>query len=144
MKTKYLLIAADTTVTLNSRFVITYVGDHRQDSTQLRILHQLATDRGWFLSRWDLDIANFVNRIADSLNCLVSSLPFEQHSLACLVRSLKRDKSLPTKPLNNLTQIKFRQLIDENYRYQRQLSVIRHAEASRRNKPKSLITDKCA
>lgn len=144
MKTKYLLIAADSTVTLESRFVITYVGDHRQDSAQLRILHQLATDRGWFLSQWDLDIANFVNRIADSLNCLVSSLPFEQHSLACLVRSLKRDKHLPEKPLTNLTQVKCRQLIDENYRYQRQLSVIRHAEALKRKKPKSTVTDKCA
>lgn len=137
MKRLYLLIVAADYVTLNTCFVHVSIGTTQADLQGYRFLQRFAEENNFFFALRDLRVLQFVSRIATSLSVRAFDLKHMHIDCAKLVRYIKMHKTAPVMPPLTRSAAFFRQIINPAAYFQRQIDVIRNAEARRRNKPKA-------
>lgn len=139
MQRYYYLIVAPGSVKHTSRFFSVSVPETSQGERDKLFLQKWASETQNYWSIRSNESSDFVSRIAESLNTRTSLLPFRRITARCLVNFIKTNKDVPnsaemTREAGHLRQI----LYPTNY-FQRQINVIRKAEAEKRNKPKSVV-----
>lgn len=137
MKRIYLLIVAAGNVSLKSCFLHVSVGSSTTDLQGYRFLQQFAEENNFFFALRDLRVIQFVSRIATSLSVRVFDLKHMHIDCDQLVRYIKMHKTTPVMPPLTRSAAFFRQIINPAAYFQRQIDVIRNAEARRRKKPKA-------
>ena len=138
MKSFYLLITAANCITLSSKYYKIAAGTSKRDQQALSYMRFYAVNKGYYFSVWNNDSAEFVYKIATSLGVNLFQLDFHTINVRDIVKSVKSDKELPSFDSMTASSIYFRNIIDDNFRIQRQIDVLRKAEAKTRNKPKVL------
>lgn len=137
MTSYWLLIDAGEELSISSKYYKVAVSESVYGLKDFSILQQAARTHNWFLQKWSAAAALFIDKIAESLSVRAFQIPLQKKSCKCLVQSLKCSGQLPT--YQSMPR-EARHLIDyliPEVRINRQLSVIRRAEAEQRNKPKS-------
>lgn len=138
MKHLYLLIEADSVISMDSKFYFVQVGDSQQEQRFKRFLIEAAQKNNWFFSRYDNGTTLYLQRVAGSLGQLVCTLGLQSFSSAQLVRYLKQHHKLPAKPILSASQGDALARCNPNYWFKRKISVLRNAEATERKKPKAI------
>lgn len=78
----YLLIIANAQIDSSSGFFRVGVGITDRDAKALQRLQFIANAKGWYLQRWSLQVDEFLNKVAHSLNMEVNHLPFQEIKIA--------------------------------------------------------------
>lgn len=137
MMTAYLMICSGKRITISSKFYKVFVGSTKKDATYLRFLEKYASQRGYYLQKYDNDAADFFDRIADSLNVLKLELNYQAIKVKCLVNYIKLFGITPDMPPLSRNALKVIELFKGKSYYLNQIKVIQRAEAKQRNKPKA-------
>lgn len=137
MKSNWLLIVETEAVSLNTRFYKISVGTSKQDRHDWAYINLYAAMYGHFFEKWSCKVMTFLQDIAHSLNA--DYLGLNVHHISCrdLVKYMVEHGEPPKKPYLTRQQVQIGQLFRPSSYFCRQLNVIRHAEAERRNKPKA-------
>lgn len=134
----YFLIVAKGSVSLTSRFFVVTIPQTKQGVRDFLFLQKWASETNNFWSIRNEEATDFINHIAESLQTLISLLPFKNISARCLVDFIKTYKDVPK--TNQMTRQAgyLRKILYPSANFQRKNIVIHHAEAKQRNKPKSI------
>ncbi len=137
MKTYHLLIVAGSCITRESRFYKVAVGSSQKDIRCCRFLTDNSAAQGHYFQQWCADTCIFLEKIAKSLSVGLHDLQVMRIDISELVSCIKTHRDTPKIPAMSRTAAYARQIIDPAFYFQRQLNVIRKAEAKQRNKPKA-------
>lgn len=137
MKTYYLLIEAGRKIDPATRFFKVAVGQSKNDACCYRFLTKYALEHGYFFAKNSPDVADFLSKIADSINMPLTALHVQRISVSVLVKHIKATGSTPNPSPMTRTAAYQRQIIEPAYYFQTQIKVIQRAEAKQRNKPKA-------
>lgn len=136
MKSYYLLIAAAEMVTKESQFFKVAIGNSSTDKDNLQKLQFFANAKGYFLQKESREVDDFLYKIAMSLGMRVFELNTTEIGIAQMIRHIQKTGAVPATSPISMTESIQRQILDPAYRFQRQINVLRKAEAKQRNKPK--------
>lgn len=137
MKTYYIVIAAAVRITPKTMFYKIAVGKSQIDQKECRFLKEYARQHGYYFSVWNYAASNFVGKIADSLSMAVYDLQMMACDVVQLARYIRHNKAMPkNKPLS-FSAAFARQCLNPSVLFNRQLNVLRNAEAKQRKKPKA-------
>lgn len=137
MKTYYLIIAAAVRITPKTMFYKIAVGISKIDQKECRFLKEYANRHGYYFSVWNYAASDFVEKIANSLSMAVYDLQMMACNVVQLARFIRQNKAMPdNKPLS-FSAAFARQILNPSALFNRQIDVLRKAEAKRRNKPKA-------
>lgn len=137
MKTYYLLIEAGRLIDPATRYFKVAVGQSKYDVSCYRFLTKYALEHGYYFERNSPEVADFLCKIADSINMPLSALQVQKIAISVLVKHIKATGSTPKPSPVTRTAAYQRQIIEPAYYFQTQIKVIQRAEAERRNKPKA-------
>lgn len=137
MKTYYLLIVAGKQIDPATRFFKVAVGQSKNDACCYRFLTKYALEHGYFFAKNSPEVADFICKIADSINMPLTALQVQKIAVTFLVKHIKATGSTPNPSPITRTAAYQRQIIEPAYYFQTQIKVIQRAEAERRNKPKA-------
>lgn len=138
MKRYYILITAESIIDHTSVFYKIAIGSSAAGHHDLQFLQAFAAQRGYYFALYSHEVAAFIIRIAKSLEMKVCDLPFKVVDGHELVSQLKSSKNVAE---NHLTIKRNRVICHRQSTRFHQLSdfsVIHHAEAPQRIKPKVL------
>lgn len=137
----YMLIIAEDTITTSSRFYYVQVGETHKDSVLLSTLSILANSRNWYFKERSSETANFLIKIANSLSIKVYDLNIIKIKISKFLKQF-REVGISTKDdAESREAAQMLALIRPSTYFQRNLSVLRRAEAEKRKKPKSVLMD---
>lgn len=136
MKTYYLMIVADREINSATRFYKVGVGTSKRDASCLHSLQMWCNAHGHYFARIDADVDDFQQRIAKSIGLQVYDLQKTTCTVERLIKYIKEFGEAPSIPPTSNQQTFFRQIIQPAAYFQRQINVIRQAEAYERQKPK--------
>lgn len=136
MNRKWLMIVAEQRITCCSSFYKVTVGNTKQDSRDLSFLQKWAKSKGYFLQIWSIEVAEFYQKIANSLCLELLEMPTLSIKIRDMVKYIKEHKSAPLIPPFSSNRMKIIELFKPQNYFLRQINVIQHAEAKKRNKPK--------
>lgn len=136
MLTFFYLIVAQGSIKQTSRFYIVSVPGTSQGERDRLFLLKWAADTQNYWSIRDNESTDFISRIAESLKTKVSLLPFRRITARCLVDFIKTNKDVPNSAEMTREAGHLRKILYPTAYFQRQINVIRKAEAKQRNKPK--------
>lgn len=137
MKSYHLLIVAGACVGHDTKFYKVAIGTGQKDARCCMILSEFAAAQGHYFERWSHETNLFLEKIAASLSQQLHELPFHKINVADLVAFIKRHRDFPKIPPMSRSAAFARQILDPAAYFQRQLNVLRKAEAKQRNKPKA-------
>lgn len=137
MKSNWLLIVEQESISLNTRFYKISVGTTKQDDHDWAYINLYAAMNGFFFEKWSSQVADFVDNIAESLNSTILDLNIHHISARELVKYMVEHGEPPKKPFLTPSQIKIGHVLRPSSYFNRQINVIRHAEAKQRRKPKA-------
>lgn len=136
MKTNHLLIIETEAPTLSSRYYKVSAGTGKQDEADLAYINLYAAIHNYFFEEWNDTVASFIQQIAQSFGVTILDLNIHHISAHSMVQYMMQHGEPPKKPLLTPHQEKIRSMFRPSSYYQRQINVIRHAEAEQRKKPK--------
>lgn len=137
MKTYYLVIAAAVRITPKTMFYKIAVGDSQIGRKECRFLKEYASRHGYYFSEWNYAASEFVNKIAESLSMAVYDLQVMACDGVQLARYIRQSNSMPNNRPISFSAAFARQCLNPSALFNRQLSVLRRAEAKQRKKPKA-------
>lgn len=114
MNSYYLYIQAGAIIDESASFYKVAVGTSRQANRDYLFLLAHAEQHAHYFELWSADVAEFVNKIAQSL-CR-DSLPLQLVKARDLVRCLKAAESMPLSAAFLHNQHQLRNILDTNYR----------------------------
>lgn len=138
MQSIYILIVADSSVSLASRFFQVWVSCSAQGERDCRFLERWAAETKSYWSVRNNDAADFLQRVATSLHTKVFLLPFRKITARCLVRFIKANHDVPATCEVTRAACHLRRILYPADYYLNKINVLRQAEVKQRNKPKSL------
>lgn len=138
MKRIYVLIVTEGCISLDTHFYKIYVGVSAREQMELKSLYLLSECRNWYFQKQDSGTADFLNKIAKSLSVSVIDLPTAHFSITDFMRHFRKENTVPTIPAKSREAARMREMLRPSTYWQRKHAVIRHAEALKRNKPKSM------
>lgn len=133
----YLMIDADDEVSLESKFYLVTIGQSAQELRYLRFIEAMAQAHNYYFRLYDDEASQFLQKIAASLSVPVYLMGLQMMPAAQLVRFLKQHHQTPPKPQVSAAQSDALSRCNSNYFFYRKNSVLRHAEAIKRKKPKA-------
>lgn len=133
----YLMICSDKRITISSKFYKVVSGSTTKDAAALRYLERYASHRGYFFQRYDHDAADFLMKVAESLNVRIVELNYQTIKAQSLVDYISQFGNTPGMPQLSKSAYRVLELFKPEAYYQRQINVIQRAEAKQRNKPKA-------
>lgn len=136
MKTYYLMIVADGEISSATRFYKVGVGTSKRDASCLQFLQMWCNAHGQYFARIDAEVDDFQQKIAKSIGLQVYDLQKTTCTVERLTKYIRDFGDTPKIPPISKQQSFFRQIIQPAAYFQGQINVIRHAEASERQKPK--------
>lgn len=139
MTRKYLLIVANTCLSLSSKYYIVSVSDSRRGIIDRHFLEEFARLQGHFFHIMDCETSEFLGKIAESFAMQVYDLPLLYIKARFLVRYIKEHKDTPKTAEIGREAANFRLIIDSERYTRHRVSVIQRAEADKRKKPKSVL-----
>lgn len=137
MKSNWLLIAESDTLSLSSSFYKISFGISKQEQKDLAYVRQYATNNGFYFEKWNIEVAEFFRRIADSLGCSILDINLPVCSGREFVKCLINFGKPPKTTLIKKPMVYISKLFRPSAYFNRQISVLRHAEAKKRKKPKA-------
>lgn len=137
MKRTWLMITAGERITYCSNFYKITIGSSKQDERDLLFLQKWADTKGYFLQIWTIEVAEFYQKIANSLCMEIFEMPSMIIKIRDLVKYIKEHKSTPQIPSFSSNRVRTIDLFKPQNYFLRQINVIQHAEAKKRNKPKA-------
>lgn len=137
MKTYYLIIAAAVRITPKTMFYKIAVGKSKIDQKECRFLKEYASKHGYYFSVWNYAASDFVGKIADSLSMAVYDLQVMACDVVQLARFIRHNKAMPKNQPLSFSAAFARQCLNPSALFNRQLNVLRNAEATQRKKPKA-------
>lgn len=141
MNKYYYLIVATSKITLTSRFFVIMVPNTKQGERDGLFLQRWAADTKNYWSIRNHESSQFLNHIAESLKTRISLLPIKRINARCLVDFIKTNKDVPDTSEVSRPAAQLRKILYPSACFQRQINVIRKAEAEKRNKPKSIMIE---
>lgn len=142
MQRFYYLIVANSNVQASSKFFLVSVPETTQGERDRNFLQKWAADTQNYWSIRDNESSYFVARIAESLSTKIHLLPFGRITARCLVSYIKSNKDVPKSTEMTRSAGHLREILYPTSYFQRQINVLRKAEAGKRIKPKSIINGK--
>lgn len=140
MKKMWLLIVAGVCVTAYSKYYTVAVADGVQGNRDFQFLTQWAADNNYYWRQVSEETDTFKAKIAASLGKQLIDLLSMGISARCLVRFIKANGTAPTIHEESRQASFLRQQIKPTAYFQRQINVLRKAEAKQRNKPKPQVS----
>lgn len=137
MKSYHLLIVAGACISLDTKFYKVAIGTGLRDIRCCQFLSDFAAAQGHYFERWSHETNLFLEKIAESLSQQLHELPFHKINVSDLVAFIKRHRDTPKIPPMSRSAAFARQILDPAALFQRQINVLRKAEAKQRNKPKA-------
>lgn len=137
MKSYHLLIVAGACISLDTKFYKVAIGTSKKDVRYSQFIQEYAATHGHFFAIWSEETSIFLEKIAASLSQQLHELPFHKINVSDLVTFIKRHRDTPKIPPMSRSAAFARQILDPAELFQRQLNVLRRAEAKQRNKPKA-------
>lgn len=137
MNTYYLVIAAAVSITPSTMYYKIAVGKSQIDQKECRFIKEYANQHGYYFSIWNYAASNFVGKIADSLSMEVYDLQVMACDVVQLARYIRHNKAMPKNQPLSFSAAFARQILNPSALFNRQLNVLRRAEAKQRKKPKA-------
>lgn len=137
----YVLIVAEENITTSSRFYYVEVGKTHKDGVLLQSLSLLAKSRNWYLKKRSSETATFLMKIAQSLSVKMYDLSIIKIKISKLIKQIREVGISSNDDAESREAAQMRALIRPSTYFQRNLSVLRRAEAEKRKKPKSVLMD---
>lgn len=137
MKSYHLLIVAGACISHDTRFYKVAIGTSQKDVRCCQFLSDFAAAQGHYFERWSHETNLFLEKIAASLSKQLHELPFHKINVADLVTFIKRHRDTPKIPPLSRSAAFARQILNPAALFQRQINVLRRAEAKQRKKPKA-------
>lgn len=137
MRQVHFLIAAEECITLSSRFYKIVCGGTAKDEEDLAYINLYAAIKNFYFEKYDAAVAKFLENVAQSLNVTTLDLQIIHISARELVSYMENFGTLPERPALTKNQCRVMELFKPQSYFQRQINVIRQAEAKQRKKPKA-------
>lgn len=138
MTTYYKMIIEPAEITIDSHFYRVAVGRTQACKKALRWLNNYALRVGAYLHIVDAESDKFWLDIAKSLGVNVWDIPSLEISAVELMKQLRDNQMPPAMPEMSKQVSVFKMLTSPVAYFKRQTSVLHHAEAIQRNKPKAV------
>lgn len=138
MTTYYKMIIEPAEITIDSHFYRVAVGRTQAYKKALRWLNNYALRVGAYLHIVDAESDKFWLNIAKSLGVNVWDIPSLEISAVELMKQLRDNQMPPAMPEMSKQVSVFKMLTSPVAYFKRQTSVLHHAEAIQRNKPKAV------
>lgn len=136
MKHYYLLIDAPGELSTDSHFFKVAIGQSAQEQRYLVHIEAYARANNCFFNLCDNPTAEFLNRIAESLEVPVYLLGVQFVTAKQMFQHIKLYGTTPAKPTLTHQEAEAISLYNSNFFFYRKNHVLLHAEAEKRNKPK--------
>ncbi len=137
MTTNHLLIVTGECITPCSKYYTVAVADSEQGRRDYAFLVEYANRHNYYWKRVSNETDNFRLMIAHSFGMEIYDLLSMAISARDLVRHIKVHRETPPIPGRTNAAAYYHQLFKPSAYFNRQLDVLRQAEAKKRNKPKS-------
>lgn len=137
MAQAYLLICSGKRISISSKFYKVIAGSTMSDAAALRYLKKYASHRGYYFQKYDHDAADFLMKVAESLNVHLVELNYQTIKARCLVDYICQFGITPEMPPLSKKAIRVLALFKPDVYFQAKINVIHRAEAKQRNKPKA-------
>lgn len=141
MRQVHVLITAEESITISSKFYKIVCGGTAKDEEDLAYINLYAAIKNFYFEKYDADVAKFLENIAQSLNVTTLDLQIIHISARELVSYMENFGTLPEKPALTKNECRVLELFKPQSYFQRQINVIRHAEAKQRIKPKAHLIE---
>lgn len=123
MKRKFIVITAGTEINQTSYVLHVFAGESQRETKLLADVHDVCAERGWFISLFNNDCQEFLERVFESMNWTLADITAHTQVMDCrkfLDTYTKFDAS--PAPNLNLLQRKMLEKIDPNFYCFRQIS----------------------